>query len=124
MKRFLAFVFLAVCMHASGVAAYSGADLEAALRAQENLREGVKLSQDDLYLVGYAKGFIRGTSEALGARAICLTSDATAVQAEAIVLKYLRANPEIWQKNAVDLVAVALTATFPCGKAVAGGPAP
>ena len=120
MKRSLAFVFLAVCTHSSSVAAYSGADLEAALRSQENLREGVRLSDDELYMVGYAKGFVRGASEALGAKTICLPSDATAVQAEAIVLKYLRANPEIWQKNAVDLVAVALTATFPCGKAVAG----
>lgn len=120
MKRSLALVFLAVCTHASSVSAYSGADLEAALRSQENLREGVRLSQDELYMVGYAKGFVRGASEALGAKAICLPPDATAVQAEAIVLKYLRANPEIWQKNAVDLVAVALTAAFPCGKAVAG----
>jgi hypothetical protein len=120
MKRSLAFALLAVCAHVASVDAYSGADLEAALRAQENLREGVRLSQDDLYMVGYAKGFIRGASEALGARTICLPPDATSVQAEAIVLKYLRANPEIWQKNAVDLVAVALTATFACGKAVAG----
>jgi hypothetical protein len=71
-------------------------------------------------MVGYAKGFVRGTSEALGAKSICLPPDATAVQAEAIVLKYPRANPEIWQKNAVDLVAVALTAAFACDKAVAG----
>lgn len=71
-------------------------------------------------MVGYAKGFIRATGEVLGAKAICLPPDATAVQAEAIVLKYLRANPEIWQKNAVDLVAVALTAAFACGHTVAG----
>jgi hypothetical protein len=120
MKRSSALVLVAVSVHASSVAAYSGADLEAALRSQENLREGVRLSQDELYMVGYAKGFVRGTSEALGAKAFCLPSDATAVQAEAIVLKYLRANPEIWQKNAVDLVAVALIATFPCANTVAG----
>ncbi len=65
---------------------------------------------------GYAKGFVRATSEALGAGAICLPQDATSVQAEALVLKYLRANPEVWQKNAVDLVAVALKTTFPCDR--------
>jgi hypothetical protein len=116
MNRSLAFVLTVVCVYSSSVAAYSGADLEVALRNEENLRAGVRLSEDDLYLVGYAKGFVRGTSEALGARAICLPPDATAVQAEAIVLKYLRANPELWQKNAIDLVAVALTAAFACGR--------
>jgi Ssp1 endopeptidase immunity protein Rap1a len=89
--------------------------LEAALRSEEDLRAGVRLSEEALYMVGYAKGFVRGTSETLGAKLICLPPDVTAVQAEAIVLKYLRANPEVWQKNAVDLVAVALSATFPCG---------
>jgi ABC-type sugar transport system substrate-binding protein len=116
LNRRFALVLAAACALPAQVAAYSGSDLEVALRKQEELRAGVKLSQDELYMVGYAKGFIRATGEALGARAICLPPDATAVQAEAIVLKYLRANPELWQKNAVDLVAVALMTTFPCAK--------
>jgi Rap1a immunity proteins len=116
MKRIFTFVVLVACAYSSRSTAYSGADLETALRHEENLQAGVRLSEDDLYLVGYAKGFVRGTSETLGARLICLPPDATAVQAEAIVLKYLRANPELWQKNAVDLVAVALSATFPCDR--------
>jgi hypothetical protein len=115
MKRLAALIFPVACACACNAAAYSGADLEVALRNQENLRAGLRLSEDDLYLVGYAKGFVRATSEALGAGAICLPDDATSVQAEAIVLKYLRGNPELWQKNAVDLVAAALKTTFPCG---------
>jgi hypothetical protein len=116
MKWLVALIIPMACACSGNVAAYSGADLEVALRNQENLRAGVKLSEDDLYLVGYAKGFVRATSEALGAGAICLPEDATSVQAEALVLKYLRSNPELWQKNAVDLVAVALKTTFPCEK--------
>lgn len=116
MKWLVALIIPVACAVSGNVAAYSGADLEVALRNQENLRAGIKLSETDLYLVGYAKGFVRATSEALGAGAICLPEDATSVQAEALVLKYLRANPELWQKNAVDLVAVALKTTFPCEK--------
>ena len=116
MKRVPSLLLLLAWVHASHVAAYSGADLESALQNEENLRAGVKLSETDLYLVGYAKGFIRATSEALGANALCLPADATVAQAEAIVLKYLKANPELWQKNAVDLVAAALIVTFPCTK--------
>jgi hypothetical protein len=117
-KRLFAIVFLFACAHAPHASAYSGAELEAALENEESVRAGIKLSEHDFYLVGYAKGFVRGTGEALGARGVCLPADAgvTAGQAEAIVLKYLKANPELWHKNAVDLVAVALMAAFPCAK--------
>ena len=116
MKGVPPLLLLLAWAHASPVVAYSGADLESALQHEEDLRAGVRLSETDMYLIGYAKGFVRATSEALGANVLCLPADATAAQAEAIVLKYLKANPELWQKNAVDLVAAALMVTFTCTK--------
>ncbi|WP_395622278.1 Rap1a/Tai family immunity protein [Sphingomonas daechungensis] len=65
--------------------------------------------------LAYCEGYILGQTEALhNAGSICLPIGATGIQAEAVVRKYLKDHPELWDRAAWWLTKQALTSAFPC----------
>lgn len=79
--------------------------------------EKTEIQNPSYYKSGRYTGFIVGTFDTLsGLQMICATTDVTEGQADAIVTKYLKFNPEKWNEAAIDLVFIALRNAFPCKK--------
>jgi hypothetical protein len=67
--------------------------------------------------IGFYQGFVAGIFDAYdSAELLCSTGGVTLGQAEAIVSRYLKANPTEWNLPAVDVVRDALLSPFPCPK--------
>ena len=65
---------------------------------------------------GEYSGYIIGVHDAFDGALFCTPQDATKGQVKAVVSKYLRANPEAWNKPAEELIIAALRIAFPCKK--------
>lgn len=66
---------------------------------------------------GVYAGYVIGVQDSLGDILFCTPQDVvTQGQIAAIIGKFLRANPELWNKPADILVAQALNQAFPCKK--------
>jgi hypothetical protein len=78
------------------------------------------LEDDSGYSKGYGFGFVIGVTDAIGIlNYVCLPSGQSGVRAgqiREVVLKYLRANPEMLHKPGADLVYLALVDVWPCKK--------
>jgi len=62
------------------------------------------------------RGYIVGVHDALSASGIICTTNVTKSQLGAVVVLYLKNNPEKWVKPAYYLVDDALKKAFPCNK--------
>lgn len=63
---------------------------------------------------GYFTGYIVGVAEMLDGLIICVPSGVKVGQLRGIVQKYIKANPEKWNRPAGELVLDALKPAFPC----------
>jgi hypothetical protein len=72
----------------------------------------------DVYNAALYQGFVAGAFDAYAwAGMLCYPDQkVTLGQAEAIVSRYLKANPTKWHLPAVDLIQDALQSAFPCPK--------
>lgn len=61
-------------------------------------------------------GYIAGVHDAFDSVAVCTPPNATLGQLKAIVIKYLKENPETWANNGDKVIYFALGAAFPCKK--------
>jgi hypothetical protein len=65
---------------------------------------------------GMLLGYIAGVHDAFDNTAICTPSNATLGQLKAVVVKFLKENPEVWAKNGDNVIFLALGRAFPCKK--------
>lgn len=59
-------------------------------------------------------GYVLGVSDTLSGISVCPDNNVTGSQEIAIVAKYLRENPEQWNRAGADVVGAALRAAMPC----------
>lgn len=85
---------------------FNGNDLKKILDEQE----GGKGSFSE----GVYAGYVSGVSDALDGTVYCIPSQTTIRQSNAIVKKYLEANPEKWNEPGSMLIVEALSKAFPC----------
>jgi hypothetical protein len=89
--------------HRHGSSFFNGNQLKAWMDSQDPVESGAFL------------GYVAGASDAVNDdKTICAPRGFTIGQAEAIVRKYIQANPEKWSERADQLVAQALKQAFPC----------
>jgi hypothetical protein len=67
---------------------------------------------DASWCMGYVTGVLDGLSQFDWK--VCLPKEFTTGQALRIVVKYLKANPEVLHKEASGLISVAIAEAFPC----------
>ncbi len=85
-------------------------------------------SGSESWTEGYCTGYVTGAGElidglllekdlkaALGDKAFCLPADLQKGQVRNLVLDYLRAHPEVRDKQMTSITWAALIETFPCG---------
>ena len=92
----------------------NGTDLQRFSEADEKIVSGkidMENAADASQFMGYVIGIV-DASILLGA--LCPPQNATKGQLMAIVSKYIKNNPEKWNKAGADLVLDALTPVFPC----------
>ena len=65
---------------------------------------------------GMLLGYIAGVHDAFDSSVICTPSNATLGQLKAIVVKFLKENPEVWAKTGDNVIFTALSRAFPCKK--------
>ena len=63
---------------------------------------------------GLYKGYVAGVIDVADKRLFCLSKGVTRGQGIAVVSKYIKNNPEKWNKGAASLVIKALKEAFPC----------
>jgi Rap1a immunity proteins len=93
----------------------TGNDLVEYMREQDKHNMGHP--NPEYFSVGFYSGFVAGAFDAYdSAGMLCYTDQVALGQAEAIVSRYLKANPDKWNLPAVDLIQDALQSAFPCAK--------
>lgn len=81
--------------------------------------EGNRLSESgQAYETGYFDGFVLGIAISEGQKQWCPTKGWSSDQVNAIVAKFVRTSPELWQQPPSELVIRALANAFPCAKRV------
>jgi hypothetical protein len=115
-KSILALVVLLVLVFMQGQAgadSYTGNMLVKQMLEYEKA-DGNMIS--NLYSVGYYAGYISGVSSAQNRILFEFPEGVNMGQICAVVSKYLKNHPEIWNKSAIDLVVDALMEAFPLKK--------
>jgi hypothetical protein len=98
MRTFITAAALALLVHSAQAAPFTGNDLVQECEAQTPM----------------CTGFLLGVSDiALQLKAVCVPAASTN-QLRAVVLSYLRKNPNRWHENAARLVRLALLDAWPC----------
>lgn len=106
-------VLLANSVHA---AVYTGADLKMNLDADAQMEAHPRLAKPiEMTAAARALGYITGVTDSLQ-RTACIPPDVTTRQIMAIVYKYLKATPAVWDRPAYDSVTKAVAEAFPCKK--------
>jgi hypothetical protein len=91
-----------------------GIDLQRISEADEKITSGkinIETASDSSEFMGYVIGFF---DAAIVFGALCPQMEATRGQLMAIVIKYIKNNPERWNKAGADLVIDALMPVFSC----------
>lgn len=118
MKR-IAFLVLFLILQSNSLAAaggfVSGTRLVGWIHAAERIDAG-KASGDDIDQFTVYVGYMQGVYDVWNGVLICPTNGTTVGQMQAIVSKYMLANPEKWNRAASALILVALAEPFPCKK--------
>lgn len=112
MKIMAAFLLLilSVVSHAHFV---DGNELVANMRDWE--RASQKSTETNYMNASHYSGYVKGVHDALElSDVICPPDNVTVGQVNAIVAKFLNANPERWGKPAFFLVSQSLKGAFPC----------
>jgi hypothetical protein len=65
---------------------------------------------------GNAQGYITGVADALDGVLFCIPNDVKVGQLIAMTERYLRDNPDKWNRNADTLIVESLRPSFPCAK--------
>ena len=71
-------------------------------------------STDDAWYIASFQGFIDGVMSQTFKKAWCINDRTSTDQFYAVVSKYLRDNPEKWNKQSADLVLISIGKAFPC----------
>jgi hypothetical protein len=108
----IVFSFL-LCAQQS-MAALNGMELKKKADALE--RVGTGTPDTDSLDAGIFIGFVYGVAQAHNGVLICIPEGTQFGQIEAIVRKFLKNNPEKWNKAANYIVLEALSPTFQCNK--------
>lgn len=114
-KQALAGVALSLAFAGPAMAQFAdGNRLIEWIDASDRVRQG-STNADDLnnsaILIGYTMALVDQPQSPF-----CMTGDAPVSQLIAIIAKYVRARPELWNRNASWLVNFALLGAFPCSK--------
>ena len=75
--------------------------------------ESGKNSSANSMLLGYIAG-VHDVFDGMWDNKVCIPNNAPLGQLKAVVVKYLKSNPERWAKSADMLVYAALQSAFPC----------
>jgi hypothetical protein len=97
------------------MAGLSGMDLKKKADALERVNTG-KFTDSDGVEAGFFIGFVYGVAQAYNGALICIPEATQAEQVVAIVAKFIKNNPEKWNKAANYIVLEALSPTFQCNK--------
>ncbi|AAZ27409.1 Rap1a/Tai family immunity protein [Colwellia psychrerythraea] len=109
MKKLILFVSFIFISSNSLAGFTSGNELQQWLSISENKK------QPD-FNSGLYKGYVSGVIDVGNKYAFCLSTGVTRGQAIAVVSKYIKNNPEKWNKGAASLVIKGLKKAFPCTK--------
>lgn len=98
------FCILALCCGTAHAEFYTGNDLYERLTSSEFIPKS------------FGSGFVAGVTDALNGVLTCPPYHVTIEQAKDIVLLYLQSNPQSRHLTAAELIAHALSKTWPCKK--------
>ncbi|MFM5007340.1 MULTISPECIES: Rap1a/Tai family immunity protein [Aeromonas] len=102
------FALLTLMMTFSASAVFtSGNDLKSYMDEDDN---------GGSFLGGVYSGYVIGVHDAFDDVLFCTPENVTKGQVKAVISKYLKANPEQWNKSADSIVIEALRGAFPCKK--------
>lgn len=101
-------LFLAIC--------FFTATAQAAFIDGNKLLEYAREEERSGTSSGMLLGYIAGVHDAFDTTAICTPPNATLGQLKAVVVKFLKENPEVWAKNGDNVIFLALGRAFPCKK--------
>ncbi|WP_420920896.1 Rap1a/Tai family immunity protein [Aeromonas veronii] len=68
------------------------------------------------FLGGVYSGYVIGVHDAFDSVLFCTPENVTAGQVTAVISKYMKANPELWNQPADAIIVEALKKAFPCKK--------
>lgn len=110
----LAATTILVCLNTAHAQIMRGNDLQKWLNSYANFESGAK-TEDNYTNSMIALHYITGVAESYkNTGLLCFPNSVTAGQLTAIVAKYVRANPEKWNKHANILTFEALSTPFAC----------
>mgnify|MGYP003583309032 CR=1 FL=1 len=109
----LALVLAVPCISHAGF--FDGYQLKEWSDASDRIDSG-KYAAGDSYNSAKFAGYVLGAHDTLEGMLVCIPANAKAGQLMAVVGKYLRENPDQWDKAGFLLVGKALSSAFPCQK--------
>ncbi len=107
MKKVILSIMVAISLHA-------GNPIVDGSKAWEHYDNGNK--NFDSFLFGFYAGYILGIKDSENNILFCIPSNIEGEQILAIVRKYIKNNPEKWNKGNWNLVFTPLKEAFPCKK--------
>jgi len=110
MKGLAQIILMASFFSANSASAATGKDLVTWGNAYESK------NVVDQFTGGSFFGYVSGVADSFNGVGICPPDNVTYGQLASITLKYLRNNPEEWNKDGSGLVYESLSAVFPCKK--------
>ncbi len=116
MKRLLA---IAALMLAQSAMAdwYTGFELKGLAESYEKNFDGVPDINTDRVGAGVFLGYTIGVTSALETQGlICLPAQMKAGQIASIVAKFLKNNPETWDRSGASIIFISISRIFPCKK--------
>ena len=93
---------------------YAGNPIVDGSKEWEKQYDGAK--NYDSFLWGLYGGYVFGVKDSVNGILFCIPNDVDANQILAIVRKYIKNNPEKWNKGNWNLVFTPLKKAFPCKK--------
>jgi len=89
----------------------NGNELQKWLSNSETAKD---FSFDQTYGTGMFRGYVSGVVDAGNGSLFCTGTGVTRGQYTAVIIKYIKENPEQWNLSASELVTNALKKAFPC----------
>ncbi|MGE5300208.1 MAG: Rap1a/Tai family immunity protein [Acidobacteriota bacterium] len=108
-------VFSFLLSSQQSMAGFSGMDLKKRADALERVTTG-KFTDSDAGDANFFIGYVYGVAQAYNGSLICIPEVTQAGHVVSIVTKFLKDNPEKWNKAANYIVLEALSLTFQCNK--------
>jgi hypothetical protein len=115
MKKIMIFAAALLSAQVAFAGYYKGTHLKKLADAYDRMEQGYPRDTDTEYLMGLY-GYVMGVVDSNRNSVLCVPLGVSVKQASAVVVKYLNNNPELWEKNANELVINALAPVFRCEK--------